>query len=69
MYLKIQAATIERSYRNAETSTRRVTLNGRADGSAFEIGETLPAGHFWAGWKITAAVDCGEIHKCGDLHE
>jgi hypothetical protein len=61
MLLKIQSATIVRTYRNAETSERRVTLNGREDGSAFRVGETLPEGHFWSGWKITAAVDCGEI--------
>ncbi len=63
MRLMIQSATIERTYSNAQASTRRVTLNGREDGSAFEVGETLPAWHFWAGWKITAATDCGEIHK------
>lgn len=63
MRLAIQSATIERTYSNAETSERRVTLNGREDGSAFRIGETLPEWHFWAGWKITAAVDCGEINK------
>jgi hypothetical protein len=63
MLLTIQAATIERTYRNAETSERRVTLNGREDGSGFEVGETLPAWHFWAGWKITAAVDCGKLYK------
>ncbi|KKN32086.1 hypothetical protein LCGC14_0817410 [marine sediment metagenome] len=63
MRLTIQSATIERTYRNAETSERRVTLNGRADGNGFSVGDTLPEGHFWAGWKITAATDCGEIHK------
>jgi hypothetical protein len=63
MLLTIQAATIERTYRNAETSERRVTLNGREDGSGFRVGEILPEWHFWAGWKIAAVVDCGELHK------
>jgi hypothetical protein len=68
MKLTIQSATIKRSYRNAEAFPRdalerRVTLNGREDGSGFSVGDTLPAWHFWAGWKITEAVDCGEIHK------
>jgi hypothetical protein len=63
MTLVIQSATIERAYRNAENSTRRVTLNGRKDGSGFAIDETLPEGHFWAGWKITAITDCGVVNK------
>jgi hypothetical protein len=63
MRLTIQSATIERTYRNAQASTRRVTLNGRADGRGFAIGDTLPEGHFWSGWKITAIVECGVLHK------
>ncbi len=62
MRLTIQSATIERTYNNAQTSTRRVTLNGRVDGSGFRVGERLPEGHFWAGWKITDLAHCGEIH-------
>jgi hypothetical protein len=62
MRLTIQTATIERTYRNAETSERRVTLNGREDGSGFRVGETLPEWHFWAGWKITRATDCGVLN-------
>ena len=63
MRLVIQSATIERTYRNAQTSERRVTLNGREDGSGFRAGETLPEWHFWSGWKVTAVVECGEIYK------
>lgn len=62
MRLTIQSATIERTYSNAEASTRRVTLNGDEGGNAFRVGDRLPEWHFWAGWKITAAVECGEIH-------
>ena len=63
MRLTIQTATIQRTYRKGDTAERRVTLNGREDGSAFTIGETLPAWHHWAGWQITATHDCGEINN------
>jgi hypothetical protein len=62
MRLTIQSATIERAY-PGETATRRVTLNGRPDGGGYREGETIERGHFWQGWKITAVVDCGELHK------
>jgi hypothetical protein len=62
MKLSIQSATIERVYPEGPY-VRRVTLNGKPDGTAYGIGETIERGHFWEGYKITAAVDCGEIYK------
>ena len=61
MRLPIQSATITRTYAGGRVETRRVTLNGRREGEgyrAYRVGEKLPPEHVWAGWEITAVVDC-----------
>ena len=63
MKLHIQAATIVRKVRTLPGfELKRVTLNGKPDGSAYSVADTIEPGHFWEGWTIHAAVDCGTLH-------
>jgi hypothetical protein len=72
--LPIQTATITRDYpegpESGITATKCVTLNGyyaaqgdRAAGKVtpYAVGDRIADGHVWAGWRVSAIVDCGCI--------
>ena len=52
--MRVDSTTIEKTYRDGETVTKRVTMVD----TPLSPGDTVPEGHFWEGWKVTAVVNC-----------
>lgn len=54
---EIHSTSIERTYRNGDKVTKRVTVVGETP----IVGEVLPKGQFYEGWLVTRTVLCGTI--------
>ena len=52
--MTVHSNTIEKVYYDGTTARRRVTMVN----TDFAPGDTVPEGHFWAGWKIVEVVKC-----------
>jgi hypothetical protein len=52
--MRVDSTTIEKTYRDGETVVKRVTMVD----CPLSPGDTVPEGHFWEGWKVTAVVNC-----------